>query len=114
MRSARPIALCFFVVAALLQTSTGAFAEPVSTITLGAGSWNVTTTVISKNADNELDFGLFVPPDGESPACGDDSCQAGDTATFEDQSGEVQFYLKDVTCGETFLSTDSTHAEINQ
>jgi hypothetical protein len=108
MKLARSIGLCFFVIAALVQVPTAASAA--QDITLPGGTWNVSVVVTGKDAGNTLAFGLDSPQNSE--ICGD--CAPGDADTFSGLSGELVFYLNDVTCGESFLSTDDTSAQITQ
>jgi hypothetical protein len=106
MKLARSIGLCFFVIAALVQVPTAASAA--QDITLPGGTWNVSVVVTGKDAGNTLAFGIDSPQNSE--VCG--NCAPGDADTFSGLSGELVFYLTDVTCGQTFLSTDANHALI--
>jgi uncharacterized repeat protein (TIGR01451 family) len=115
------LVLLGFVFGAILQAPIAASAQEGPTpIVLPDGAWDVTATVDSKMADNLLEFGLSSPqevqvcPQGEAT-----DCAPGDTETIEDLSGELVFYLTDITCSgeefeETFFSTDGSSAEVTQ
>ncbi|MEO8293158.1 MAG: hypothetical protein ABI635_08465 [Actinomycetota bacterium] len=117
MKLARSIGPCFFVIAALVQMPTGASAATVQHIILPTGVWNATVTVTGKDADNILAFGMRSPQDSQICPTGEGfDCTAGAAKSFTELSGELVFYLTDVTCDQTFLSTDTdpASAQIDQ
>jgi hypothetical protein len=120
MRPVRLVLIGCFALGVILQAPLSASAqEPVPTIELPPGTWDVTATVVSKDAANLLEFGLSSPQDVQvCPQGAAPDCAPGDEETIEDLSGELVFYLTDVTCSfesdVTFLSTDPESAEITQ
>jgi hypothetical protein len=82
-------------------------------VTLPSGSnWNVKATVLSKDAFNQLGFGLSDPT--RNSVCTD--CGPGNTGTFGTLAGGATLttYLDDVYCHESFLSMNVYHAQITQ
>jgi hypothetical protein len=115
MKLARSIGLCLFVIAALVVVPTGASAASVQHIILPTGTWGVTVTVTGKDAGNNLAFGMTSPQTDQICPTGEEfDCTPGDSKSFSGLSGELVFYLNDVTCGQTFQSTDANSARINQ
>jgi hypothetical protein len=107
------MAVGLFVLTAVLQATVPAQAD--NTITLPPGSSQVKATVQSKDAGNQLEFGLFKGPGTFDPTCTD--CAPGDEKTYTGLSGSIIFYLKDhnSNCGvEAFFSTDGKSAQVVQ
>jgi uncharacterized repeat protein (TIGR01451 family) len=100
-----------------LAASMSAAADPVSTITLPSGNWDVTTTVdvVSATTSDSLEYGISSPISSKvCPTGTATTCAGGESDTFPTLSGELVFYLTDLTCSQTFSSTDGTHARIDQ
>jgi uncharacterized repeat protein (TIGR01451 family) len=111
------LAVGLLVLTAVLQTPVTAQAD--NTITLPAGASAVKATVVSKDAGNVLEFGLFTPaiegPGTFDPTC--TNCVPGNEKTYTGLSGSIIFYLKDhiSNCGlEAFFSTEATNAHVDQ
>jgi hypothetical protein len=99
-----------FVIAALVVVPTGASAASVTTISLPSGTWNVSVVVTGKDAANTLAFGLNSPHSPICPTGAEVDCAPGDANTISGLSGDLVFYLTDVTCSQTFLSSDDDPA----
>jgi hypothetical protein len=84
-----------------------------ASITLpGNNSWNVATTVDSKDAGHTLAYGLDSPQ--QQTVC--TNCVGGESAALGTFDGgtDLTAFMTDVSCNETFFSTNAAHALITQ
>ncbi len=106
----------FILIGAAIQLAGPvAGASAVSTITLPGGNWDVTTTVSSKSAGHDLAYGISSPTSSQvCPTGAATTCAGGESDTFSALSGDLVFFMTDLTCSQTFQSTNAAHASIDK
>ncbi len=119
-RSFARVRTCLVLASALIFIGAGQATASISRLaassTTGAAiilpvNGDITVTVDSKNAGDQLAFGLSSPE--HRVMCGG-SCMAGMTRDFGrfEVGTTLVFYLRDRTHGQTYLSTNPSHAEV--
>jgi hypothetical protein len=101
------------LISALALVALAAPSAASAQVTLpGSNSWDVTTTVTNKDAAHTLAYGLSSP--SQQTVCS--NCVGGETLDLGTFAGgsELTTFMQDLSCGQTFLSGDPTHALVTQ
>jgi hypothetical protein len=106
------VSVCACLLSVICLAPASASADgPVSTVTLPSAAAEVWVQVESKSAEDAADVSLSSP--ASVTVC--DDCEAGNEQDLGAYAaGDLVFTFTDATCGESWLSTDTDHVEIDQ